>query len=152
MEIVQGDLLKLALAGQFDLILHGCNCFCTMGKGIALSIKQHFPEAYAADQATEKGSREKLGSYSSALVERGDARFTIINAYTQFDWRGRGVKVDYDAVRRIMRSLAKEYPNAKIGYPKIGAGLAGGDWNLISLIIDEELAGLDHRLVEYVAG
>lgn len=31
--------------------------------------------------------------------------------------------------------------------PKIGAGLAGGDWNTISAIIDEELEGEYHTLV-----
>ena len=31
----------------------------------------------------------------------------------------------------------------------IGGGLAGGDWNIISAIINEELAGEDHTLVKY---
>ena len=38
--------------------------------------------------------------------------------------------------------------NLRIGYPKIGAGLAGGDWTIISKIIDEELKDIDHTLVE----
>jgi len=37
----------------------------------------------------------------------------------------------------------------RIGYPLIGAGLAGGDWTIISAIIDEELKGEDHALVIY---
>jgi O-acetyl-ADP-ribose deacetylase (regulator of RNase III) len=32
---VDGDLIKLALKGEFDVIVHGCNCFCQMGAGIA---------------------------------------------------------------------------------------------------------------------
>jgi len=48
MNTVHGDLLRLALGGRFDVIVHGCNCQCAMGKGIALSIKQQFPEAYEA--------------------------------------------------------------------------------------------------------
>ena len=36
-----------------------------------------------------------------------------------------------------------------IGYPKIGAGLAKGDWSTIAAILDEELAGEGHTLVEY---
>jgi hypothetical protein len=31
----------------------------------------------------------------------------------------------------------------------IGAGLAGGDWEIISAIINEELYGEDHTLVIY---
>jgi hypothetical protein len=33
--------------------------------------------------------------------------------------------------------------------PKLGAGLAKGDWELISQIITEELAGEDHTFVEF---
>ena len=36
MNIVKGDLIKSAKEGQFDVIIHGCNCFNTMGAGIAL--------------------------------------------------------------------------------------------------------------------
>ena len=36
-----------------------------------------------------------------------------------------------------------------LGYPKIGAGLAGGDWDIIYPIICEELAGEHHTYVEY---
>ena len=38
MKTVKGDLIKLALEGKFDLITHGCNSQCVMGKGIALPV------------------------------------------------------------------------------------------------------------------
>jgi O-acetyl-ADP-ribose deacetylase (regulator of RNase III) len=149
MRIVRGDLLDLARRGEFDVIIHGCNCQCLMGKGIALSIKRQFPPAHAADLATEKGSAAKLGSYSSATVEINGGALTIVNAYTQFDWKGQGVKADYDAIHRVMRAIAHDFAICRIGYPKIGAGLAGGDWSVISAIIDTELEGLDHSYVMY---
>ncbi len=31
MKMVKGDLLALADAGEFDIIMHGCNCFNVMG-------------------------------------------------------------------------------------------------------------------------
>ncbi|MDQ0474461.1 macro domain-containing protein [Labrys wisconsinensis] len=149
MRIIRGDLLQLACDGAFDVIIHGCNCQCQMGRGIALSIKQQFPEAYAADCRTPKGSREKLGSFSMAEVERNGRSFIVVNAYTQFHWRGNGVKADYDAIRKVMRTIAARFADGRIGYPRIGAGLAGGDWSIISSIIDEELAQLDHACVEF---
>jgi len=36
-----------------------------------------------------------------------------------------------------------------MAYPAIGAGLAGGNWEVISQIIEEELDGEDHTLVVY---
>lgn len=149
MKTVRGDLLQLAAEGHFDVIVHGCNCQCQMGKGIALSIKRRFPEAYRADLATAKGERDKLGGYSQARVSENGHSFVVVNAYTQFHWRGEGVRADYDAIGRAMRAIAREFQGARIGYPLIGAGLAGGDWSVIAQIIDEALAGMDHTLVEF---
>ncbi len=152
MKTVQGDLLRLALDGHFDVIVHGCNCQCTMGAGIAKAVKSEFPEAFEADCKTAKGDRDKLGTVSSVTVERNGSEITIVNGYTQFHWRGRGVLVDYDAIRSVMREVKRQFAGKRIGYPKIGAGLAKGDWNVIAEIIDEELSGEDHTLVEYQPG
>ena len=150
MKIVQGDLIKLALEGEFDIIIHGCNCQCTMGAGIAKTIKSVFPEAWNADRATTKGDKSKLGAISYAGVERGGHRITIVNGYTQFHWRGPGVLADYGAIRSVMTTVKRLFPGTRIGYPLIGAGLAKGDWQDISKIIDEELDGEDHTLVEFL--
>jgi O-acetyl-ADP-ribose deacetylase (regulator of RNase III) len=151
MKSITGDLLQMALDGRFDVIIHGCNCQCAMGKGIALSIKNQFPEAYAEDLKTTKADRAKLGTITVAQVERDKARFSIVNAYTQFHYRGDGVLADYDAIRSAFKRVKEQFSGRRIGYPKIGAGLAKGDWKVISAIIDEELADEDHTLVEFVA-
>ena len=133
MKVTQGDLLQLALASQFDVIVHGCNCQCQMGKGIALSIKRQFPEVYEADLRTPKGDRAKLGTLSFAEIERPPARFVVVNAYTQFHWRGEGVLADYDAIRFAFRRIKQQFGGRRIGYPMIGAGLARGDWGISEL-------------------
>ena len=150
MNILKGDLLQFALTGRFDVIIHGCNCFCTMGAGIARLIRDNFPEAYQADLKTRMGEKEKLGTYSLARIERNDNIFTVVNGYTQYDFSGHGVLVDYGAVRKLFAGIKNNFENQKIGYPKIGAGLAKGNWEMISDIISEELQGEDHTLVEYV--
>ncbi|ENW79218.1 hypothetical protein F908_02690 [Acinetobacter sp. NIPH 284] len=147
MHKITGDLIALAQTGEFDVIIHGCNCFCTMGAGIAKVIKQEFPEAYQADLNTIYGDKDKLGTYGQAHIKRDNYNFIIINAYTQFNWRGQGKKADYAAIKQVFRSIKKDFSAASIGYPMIGAGLAKGDWNIISAIIDEELEGLNHYLV-----
>ena len=73
-----------------------------------------------------------------------------MNAYTQFLWRGKGVKADYEAIRAVMRAIRQGLSGCRIGYPCIGAGLAGGDWAIIGALINEGLAGLDPTLVEYL--
>lgn len=148
---MRGDLIKLALEGEFDVIIHGCNCQCAMGAGIAKTIKATFPEAYKADCETIKGDKDKMGTISFATVNRYGNNVTIVNGYTQCHWRGKGVLVDYDAIRSVMSSVKSRFSGKRIGYPKIGAGFARGDWETISRIIDEELYGEDHTLVEYSA-
>ena len=149
MRKVKGDLLKLAENGEFDVIVHGCNCQNDMGAGIAKSIANKFPAAYEVDLQTEKGSREKLGTITHATIDAGGHEFVVVNAYTQFHWRGSGVLVDYDAIRSAFKAVKEKFAGKRIAYPMIGAGLGGGDWNTIAEIIDKELVGENHTLVEY---
>ena len=143
MQIIRGDLVKLAKSRYFNVIVHGSNCFCTMGAGIAKQIREQLPAAYEADCQTVSGSAGKLGSYSAAKYNG----LTVVNAYTQFDTVGPGIKADYNAIRTVMAKIKIDFHGCRIGMPMIGAGLAGGDWNVISGIIDEELAGEDVTLV-----
>ncbi|WP_422047828.1 macro domain-containing protein [Shimia sp.] len=147
MQVIEGDLIALTKSGQFDVMVHGCNCFCTMGAGIAKAIAAEFPEALNADRKTDEGSREKLGSYSVANVAFQDHSFHIVNAYTQFNFRGPQPRVSYEAVADVFARIASEFAGHRIGYPLIGAGLAGGDWSIIAPSIDKALSGLDHTLV-----
>lgn len=149
MKVIQGDLIELAIAGRFDVIVHGCNCRCVMGAGIARQIKQRFPQAFAADQRTGQ-STAKLGTISTALHTRTDgSTLVIVNAYTQ---PRPGPCVDLEALAKCFDEVANRYPLCVIGYPKIGAGLGGGDWAAIAPVIDRALAGEDHTLVEWAPG
>jgi len=82
MNTIEGDLIELTLNGEFDVIVHGCNCFCQMNAGVAKSIKDAFPEAYEVELTTTIGDPEKLGQISSVNVVRSNHKTTIINAYT----------------------------------------------------------------------
>lgn len=154
MKIINGNIIELAKEGQFDLIVHGCNCEQSMGAGLARQIRIEFPEAYEADLSYDREPEDKLGTISGAKVrytnDEGEThKFYIMNGYTQLKARGYGVLADYDAIRSVFSTIASHFPNARIAYPKIGAGLARGDWDIIEDIIEEELDGLDHTLVLY---
>ncbi len=115
MKIVKGDLIKLALEKRFDVIIHGCNCYCTMGAGIAKAIQNEFTEAYEADCKTDKGNKEKLGDFSFAKVIRNNHSITVINAYTQYHYKGTGVKVDYESVRLVFKKIKQAFSATDIG-------------------------------------
>lgn len=160
MKEFKGDLLQYVRDGHCDLIIHGCNCFCTMGAGIALQIKNKFPEAYEVDLKTEKGDINKLGNYSYANITRINrnidhhlsdlhVQFTVINAYTQFHFDASKKPVDYEAITLVLRKINHYYRGKSIGLPKIGAGLAGGDWEKIKGIIEKELNAMSVTIVYY---
>lgn len=145
MKKIKGDLLELAEAGEFDIIVHGCNCFHAMGGGIAAKIAYLYPEAEEADRQTIKGSREKLGNFSHAFIEReGKSAFTIVNAYTQYKWSGYHDVFEYQAFETFLNRLFA-YANLmykdkgstlNIGFPKIGCGLARGKESVIIPMIE----------------
>lgn len=153
LRLLEGDLIKLARAGHFDAIAHGCNCFCTMGAGIARAIREAWPETYAADCRTRRGDAGKLGSYTSARVAIEGARaLTVINAYTQYRYGRGGPHVDHAAIASVFKRLNADFAGARIGLPKIGAGLAGGDWERIAAIIEANSSALELTVVALSKG
>lgn len=162
MKTIKGDLLALAEDGKFDVIVHGCNCHCTMGSGIAGTIRRDYPEAYAADCLTTPGDRHKLGTATHVLVNgKKGSQFFIINAYTQYNFNGPGEKIDvfeYDAFQRLLDTWADSpLAEARFGFPMIGMGLAGGDKVRIKKMIrafDKKISkrGGTVTLVEFAPG
>ena len=146
MKEIKGNLIEMAT--DFDVIIHDCNCFSKMDEGFASEIKAAFPEAFEADQKTEYGVDEKLGSYSFAEVSREGSSLIVVNAYTHFHWRGQGAKSNYSAIGQVFKSIAQNFSGKRIAYPKIGKGISGGIWEVISVTIKKELSGQDHTLVD----
>ena len=67
--------------------------------------------------------------------------------YTQYAYGRNKVNVDYDAISKVFELINKDFANhINIGIPMIGAGLAGGDWNIISDIINEKTPDLNITL------
>jgi O-acetyl-ADP-ribose deacetylase (regulator of RNase III) len=131
----QGNLLDLAEAGEFDIIVQGCNCWNTMGGGIAREIRERFPQAMLADNETVKGDYLKLGNWTEARANV--AGFTIINAYTQFNMSTGEDVFEYTAFQLILQKLLWAHGTKRIGLPYIGMGLAGGDKTVIMHMIEQ---------------
>lgn len=138
---VKGDLIRDA--ENYEVIAHGCNCFCNFGAGIAKAVKIKYPEAYKVDVATQFGDKKKLGNYTKWVGEN----ITVLNLYTQYKYGHSQVNADYEAIRSCMKSIKEDFAGKRIGLPLIGAGLAKGDWGTISSIIEEELQGEDVTIV-----
>jgi O-acetyl-ADP-ribose deacetylase (regulator of RNase III) len=131
----KGNLLDLAEAGAFDIVVQGCNCFNTMGGGIAREIRERYPVVASVDMETLRGDYRKLGNWTEC--DAGETnRFTIINAYTQYNMSQGTDVFEYTAFQLILEKLAFVYPGKRIGLPYIGMGLAGGDRETIIDMIE----------------
>lgn len=166
MKETKGDLIELAKKGMFDVITHGCNCFCTMGAGIAVPMKEAFGcDKFHMESPEFRGNVNKLGSIdyktihinkeiTSDLINVNGFNLTVINSYTQYRYGrnhsdGDKNPVDYEAIQLCMRKINHVFKGKTIGLPMIGAGLAGGDWNKIKLIIEKELKDMNIFIVKY---
>ena len=152
---IEGDLVKAFENGEVDVLVHGCNCYCTMGAGIARQIKNKFPKAFQRDlefDANFEKKSDKLGKFSTAYVERPEHNSGwIINAYTQDTYWDVERMLSYDAIRIIFDTLKqKVHPTHKIGIPLIGCGLACGDWKIVSKILEEIF--VDREIFVYYLG
>lgn len=134
-EYRKGDLLQSGIAR----IAHGCNAQRTMGSGIAWSIKQKYPYAFH----TYMCSSMEMGTVNAAVTGRINDP-VIFNCITQerFGRDPNVVYCDYNAIRKCIQtinSIMKDlHDGGRVGFPKIGAGLANGDWSVIEKIIEEE--------------
>lgn len=121
----------MALAGDFDFIIHGCNCHNLMGAGIAAQIAKTFPEAVEADKRRGRaGDNKKLGDYSlaSVIVNKTKQLF-IINAYTQFmpgaDFKMFALQMFLYRFKQDQITSNGSNPKDQIGIPWIGCGIGG---------------------------
>lgn len=132
----KGNLLDIAEAGEFDIVVQGCNCFNTMGGGIAREIRERYPLVASVDMETVRGDYNKLGNWTQCDAGENN-RFTIINAYTQYNMSQGTDVFEYTAFGLILQKLVHAYGNKRIGLPYIGMGLAGGDGRIIMPMIEE---------------
>jgi len=157
-EEVVGDLFDLIDQYEFDVTTHGCNCFCTMGAGIAPLMANKFGcDEFRMEGPTYMGDINKLGQidwevrYYSDEFEKwqknklNSPSLVVVNSYTQYQ-TGYGA-VDYEAIMLCLRKINHEFKGLRVGLPRIGAGLAGGEWVRIREIIQNELKKCDVTVV-----
>jgi O-acetyl-ADP-ribose deacetylase (regulator of RNase III) len=146
MKIINQNIFQ----GKWDVLIHCCNIYRTFGAGIAKTIKNFYPEAYQADLATAHGDPEKMGHFSFAQIEDQ----VIVNLYAQQGIGNDGNPLNrnclydklYDSLYRFCSTINKP---TIIAAPKLGSGLAGGDWRIIQSIlesIENEFANVEFHV------
>lgn len=141
-DVFIGDMLENVKEGY---IIHGCNAQGVMGAGIAKLIKSYWPEVYQEYMRVHETTGLKLGTIIPVSVSPD---LMIVNCITQDNCGTDRRHVSYDAVTQCAERL-NEFVDAMrykpiIHTPLIGAGLAGGDWGIIEMIL---LRTIKHKML-----
>jgi len=132
-EYRKGDILIT----DIKHIVHGCNSRAVMGSGVAKAIRSKYPQAYKDYNDVYNNNGLELGNIVVSVQDDGKV---IHNAITQKDY-GRDattVYVSYWAIAEVFRKI-DSWNIPEIAMPMLGAGLANGNWNVISAIIGNTL-------------
>ena len=141
-EYKRGDLLEVTSG----MIAHGCNYQGVMGSGVAKLVRRKYPEVY------DKYSRYVQVLKSNGIVPLGFVHevkvsddLRVANCFTQEYYGTDKRQVSYDAIANCFsimsanESVRNEHGRSyNLNIPLIGAGLAGGDWDVIKEIIKSE--------------
>ncbi len=140
---IDGDLIKLAKEGKFDIIAHGANCQKMMGAGIAKQIRDKFPATFSKDKNDSREPISRLGDFTSYEYPSG---MIVYNLYTQFYG---GPNLNLDALKLCLSKINYLCAGKHIGLPRIGCGIAGGDWGIVKEIIKTHLTSCKVTIVNY---
>lgn len=172
MKVIKGDLIKLSLQGEFDIIGHGCNCFCTQKAGIAKQMSKVFytndPRFYPVEDLKYKGFIGKLGNivipstlyhvennlYLPTKKNDLDKHYLrVCNMYTQFY---PGKNLNYAALELCFYKLQflanrisiDEEKEVKVGLPWIGCGIAGGSKKIVKDLMEKTMKDVNLTVVQ----
>ena len=141
-------------------IAHGVNCQGVMRSGVAKVLLDKYPQVRSEYlQLYEQMERMMLESTKEMLgvVQFVDCQDKIVlNMFTQNSY-GYDKKqyVSYEAIKNCFEELTKYFNEnnsemVTVAIPKIGCGLAGGDWEIVEKIINESTGDKLNVVVYYL--
>lgn len=139
---VRGDATVPSARGV-KLIAHVCNDIGGWGKGFVLALSRRWPESEKSYRAWHRERARNdfgLGAAQFVQVERS---VWVANLIGQRGIRtgSKGVPVRYEAIDAALGRLADRAVelDASVHMPRIGCGLAGGDWSRVEPLVIRRL-------------
>jgi O-acetyl-ADP-ribose deacetylase (regulator of RNase III) len=136
---VRGDATRPEAEG-LKLILHVCNDVGAWGAGFVMALSRRWkaPQQFYLESPFSK----RLSVIQPVKVE---SDINVINMIAQhgFPSPQQPCALDYRALHECLRHIVFAYEgmeNVSIHMPRIGCGIAGGDWSRVELIVQETLS------------
>ena len=162
---VKGDLLQ----SKMRYICHQVNCQGRMDSGIAKQIRAKWPAVYDAYNAKFQEMEDEISEMCGGFEYQLDVsevllghmqivpvsdKQNVINMFAQQYYGYDGLRyTSYDAFWACLGKILENVPKGStIGFPwKIGCGLGGANWEVITTMIEEVLAK-DYEVYIYILG
>lgn len=129
------------------IIAHICNDVGGWGAGFVLALSQRWPEPAAEYRRWYEGRATNDFALGAVQFVPVTPDITVANMIGQRDITpsASGPPVRYDAIETALATIATraQQVEASVHMPRIGSGLAGGDWNVIESIVERSLSGID---------
>lgn len=118
-----------------------------------MAITKRWPQPEQRYRAWHRGEEKSRFSLGEVQFVNVTENIWVANLIGQRDVRTiEGVPpVRYDAIRKGLKKVAMEAAQLKasVHMPRIGCGLAGGKWEEVGNIVEEELAARDVPVTVY---
>lgn len=149
------------------VIVHCCNNIGRWGAGFVVALGNRWPKAREAYlQWFSEGFDQPTSTVlaSSPTPDLGEVQFVLVApklwVANLIGQRGIGYGHDrkppirYEAIEAGLRKVAHHAKThqASTHMPKLGSGLAGGDWHTVEGLINQELVAHGVRAVVYTPG
>ena len=140
---LSGDATRPNATGQ-KIIVHICNDIGKWGKGFVLAISKRWKQPETVYKDAFKGAdKPALGDVQIIPVENDIVVANIIGQHGVRSLRNTTAPapVRYEAIKKGLQAIA-DYAlqhNATVHMPRIGCGLAGGEWAEIEPILNQTL-------------
>lgn len=126
------------------ILVHVCNDIGAWGRGFVVALSRRWPDPERLYRAWHRdGDKTSFELGQVQLVPVSDG-IVVANLIGQHSIRSNDSlpPVRYDAIRTGLRRVAEQahVNNASVHMPRIGCGLAGGNWGVVEEIVQEELA------------
>lgn len=116
-----------------EIICHQVNCLGVMGGGLALQIKNKWPEVYREYSEYCDQVQDPNFMLGHALIVDTNDGHKVANIFGQANI-GYGIQTDYKALLHAFEEIAELGVDVAIPYG-IGCGLAGGSWDMVENLI-----------------
>ena len=125
------------------IVVHVCNDIGAWGRGFVVALSRRWPEPERLYRAWHRGETNQPFALGQVQMVKVGQDTWVANLIGQRDIRASGgpAPIRYEAVREGLRRVSAEARklDASIHMPRIGCGLAGGRWEEIGPIVEQEL-------------